>query len=273
MPVEPVDIGGFKIGAGQPLALLAGPCIIESTDHCLKIAESVAAICRRLAINYVFKCSFDKANRTSGQGFRGPGLESGLETLAEVKKKIGVPVVTDVHADRQAAPAAQVCDILQIPAFLCRQTDLLIAAAKSGKPVNVKKGQFMSPDQMASAVQKVQGAGNRRVLLTERGTFFGYGRLVNDYTAIIVMQAFAPVIFDATHSCQVPGGLGDQSGGLRQFVAPLAKAAVAAGADAIFLEVHDRPDEAKSDAATVYPLDGLEALLKSCLRIRQAAEH
>ncbi|MFQ5430804.1 MAG: 3-deoxy-8-phosphooctulonate synthase [Phycisphaerae bacterium] len=270
MPAAPVAIGSFAIGPDQPLALLAGPCVIESTDHCLRVADTTARLCERLGIHYVFKCSFDKANRTSAGGFRGPGLTDGLKTLARVRETIGVPILTDVHLPEQAAPAAAVCDLLQIPAFLCRQTDLLVAAAKTGKVVNVKKGQFMSPEQMSRAVDKVRAAGNDRVLLTDRGTFFGYGRLVNDLTCVPVMQGFAPVVFDATHSCQIPGGRGDQSGGMREFVPLLARAGIAAGADALFIEVHDRPDEAKSDAATVYPLDRLEDLLATCLRIRDA---
>lgn len=273
MSNQSVDVDSFKIGRGQPLALLAGPCIIESTDHCLLVARTVADICKRLGIHYVFKCSFDKANRTSAQGFRGPGLESGLQTLAKVKREIGVPIVTDIHTEAQAAPAAEIADILQIPAFLCRQTDLIVAAAKTGRVVNIKKGQFMSPEQMGQAVDKVRSTGNNRVLLTDRGTFFGYGRLVNDFTGIPIMQTFAPVVFDATHSCQIPGGQGHQSGGLRQYVPLLAKASMAAGADALFLEVHDKPDEAKSDPATVYPLDQLESLLTTCLRIREAASN
>ncbi|HWL94930.1 MAG TPA: 3-deoxy-8-phosphooctulonate synthase [Phycisphaerae bacterium] len=265
-----VDIGPFRIGAGQPLALIAGPCVIESTEHCLRVGERVAQICRRLGIHHIFKCSFDKANRTSIEGFRGPGIKAGLKTLAAVRKKLGVPVLTDVHLPEQAGPVGKVCDVLQIPAFLCRQTDLLVAAAETGRPVNVKKGQFMSPEQMAEAVNKVRAAGNDRVLLTDRGTFFGYGRLVNDFTCIPAMQRLAPVVFDATHSCQIPGGLGSQSGGLREYVPILARAAMAAGADALFIEVHDRPDSAKSDKATVYPLDGLEELLATCVRIREA---
>ncbi len=272
MSAPPVNVGPFSIGESQPLALVAGPCVIESTDHCLRVAEQVAAICRRLKISYVFKCSFDKANRTSIHGFRGPGLEDGLKTLAAVRAKIGVPVLTDVHLPDQAAPAAEACDMLQIPAFLCRQTDLLVAAARTGRPVNVKKGQFMAPEQMEQAVSKLREAGNERALVTDRGTFFGYGRLVNDLTGIPIMQRFAPVVFDATHSCQVPGGEGHRSGGHREFVPLLARAGVAAGADALFLEVHDRPESAKSDAATVYPLDRLEPLLKSCIRIREALQ-
>ena len=266
----PVDIGPFLIGRGQPLALIAGPFIIESTDHCLKVAETTARICERLGVNYIFKCSFDKANRTSAKGFRGPGSESGLRTLLEVKKTLGVTTLTDIHLPNQAAPVAEACDVLQIPAFLCRQTDLLTSAAKTGKPINIKKGQFMAPEQMQQAVNKVKDAGNDRVLVSDRGTFFGYGRLVNDFTCVPVMQAFAPVVFDATHSCQIPGGRGTESGGLREFVPILARASVAAGADALFIEVHDRPDEAKSDAATVFPLDELEALLATCLRVHEA---
>ncbi len=271
MHATPVDVGSFQIGAGAGFALIAGPCVIESTEHCLKIAEAVAGICRRLGVGYIFKSSFDKANRTSIHGFRGPGLESGLSTLQTVKQRVGVPVLTDIHVPDQAAAAGEVCDIVQIPAFLCRQTDLLVAAAATGRIINVKKGQFMAPEQMEQAVMKIREAGGKGALLTDRGTFFGYGRLVNDLTCIPIMQRFAPVVFDATHSCQIPGGQGHQSGGSPQFVPLLAKAAVAAGCDALFLEVHDRPAEAKSDPATVYPLDRLDALLTACCRIRQAA--
>lgn len=272
MPKESVDIGRFKIGPGEAPCLIAGPCIIESLDHCVRIADQAAEICRRLGVHYVFKASFDKANRTSVHSFRGPGLEEGLAILAETARRIDVPIVTDIHLPEQAAPAGEVCDIIQIPAFLCRQTDLILAAARTGKTVNIKKGQFMAPEQMAQSVEKVRDAGNDRVLLTDRGTFFGYGRLVNDFTAIPIMREIAPVVFDATHSCQLPGGQGHQSGGQRQFVPTLARAAAAAGADALFLEIHDRPDEAKSDAATVYPIDRLESLLSECVRIREALE-
>ncbi|MEK6643984.1 MAG: 3-deoxy-8-phosphooctulonate synthase [Planctomycetota bacterium] len=270
MAAPAVNVGSIKIGPGCDLVLIAGPCIIESTDHCLMIAEMAAKICSRLRIPYIFKCSFDKANRTSATGFRGPGLESGLKTLAEVKRKIGVPVLTDIHLPEHAAPAGEVCDVLQIPAFLCRQTDLIVAAAKTGRVVNIKKGQFMAPEQMIQAVTKSRSAGNANVLLTDRGTFFGYGRLVNDFACIPIMQEFAPVVIDATHSCQIPGGQGTQSGGLRQFVPLVARTGIAAGADALFLEIHDRPDEAKSDPATVFPLTELNELLKSCLAIRAA---
>jgi len=270
MPAPVVGIGPFQIGPGQPLALMAGPCVIESADHCLFIADRVAAVCRRLGVGYIFKASFDKANRTSIHGFRGPGLEAGLQILGQVRRESGIPVVTDIHLPEQAAAAGEVCEVLQIPAFLCRQTDLLVAAARTGRVVNVKKGQFMAPEQMKQAVDKLHHAGNDHVLLTDRGTFFGYGRLVNDMACIPRMQQFAPVVFDATHSCQVPGGQGHQSGGHRDLVPTLARAGIAAGADALFLEVHDRPAEAKSDAATVWPLDQLEPLLASCVRIYEA---
>ncbi len=265
-----VEIGGCKIGRGGPLALIGGPCVIESLDHCLMLADRIKRICRGLSIPFIFKESFDKANRTSIKGFRGPGLDVGLQILAKVREEIGLPVLSDVHLPAQAARVGEVCDCLQIPAFLCRQTDLLVAAAAAGRPVNIKKGQFMAPEQMVQAVNKVREAGNSQVLLTDRGTFFGYGRLVNDFTCIPTMQAFAPVVFDATHSCQLPGGQGTHAGGLRQFVPMLAKAAVAAGTDALFLEIHDNPGAAKSDPATVYPLDGLESLLTTCCRIREA---
>lgn len=263
-----VEIGTFKIGDAAPLAVIAGPCVIESTEHCLRVGETAAAICSELGLPYIFKCSFDKANRTSVRGFRGPGIEEGLGTLEAVKKALGVPVVTDIHLPDQANMVAEVCDILQIPAFLCRQTDLLQAAGATGRVVNVKKGQFMAPDQMGQAVAKVESGGGKAIL-TERGTFFGYGRLVNDFTGLPAMRAHAPVVIDATHSCQVPGGLGDRSGGLREYVPTIAKAGIAAGADVLFLEVHDNPDAAKSDAATVFPLDQLHTLLDQCRRISE----
>ena len=250
--------------------MIAGPCVIESREHTLRLAKEIAAVARRLDMPLVFKASFDKANRSSGDSFRGPGLEQGLDILGRVRAEVAVPILSDIHLPEQAAPAGNVLDCVQVPAFLCRQTDLLLAAGETGKCVNIKKGQFLSPDQMGNLVAKVTSTGNRNVLLTERGTFFGYHRLVNDLTAIPVMQAFAPVVFDATHSCQLPGAAGTQSGGQRQFIEPLALAAVAAGADALFLEVHDRPDQAKSDPATVFPLADLERLLSRCLAVRQA---
>ncbi len=263
-------IGSVVIGKGAPLALIAGPCVIESEDHTLALAGELKEICRRVELPLVFKASFDKANRSSITSFRGPGLDSGLAILARVRREMGLPVLSDIHGPEQAPPAGEVLDCLQIPAFLCRQTDLLSAAARTGRCVNVKKGQFMSPEEMSNVAGKLSEAGCDNFLLTERGTFFGYHRLVNDMTAIEKMQAFAPVVFDATHSCQLPGGAGTLSGGQRQYVGTLAAAAVAAGADALFLEVHPDPDKAKSDPATVLPLDQLELLLERLSRIAKA---
>jgi 2-dehydro-3-deoxyphosphooctonate aldolase (KDO 8-P synthase) len=237
------------------------------------MADEIAKITRRLGIGFVFKASYDKANRSSMDSFRGPGLEEGLRILADVRERIGAPVLSDIHETTQAVPAGEVLDIIQIPAFLCRQTDLVVAAAQTGKAVNIKKGQFISPDDMWLIVEKVRRSSNNdenAVLITERGTFFGYGRLVNDMTSIPRMAKMAPVIFDATHSCQLPGRGDKQSGGQREMVPTLAKAGVAAGAHALFLEVHDDPGPAMSDAATVWPLDQLFDLLQTCLRIYQA---
>jgi 2-dehydro-3-deoxyphosphooctonate aldolase (KDO 8-P synthase) len=234
------------------------------------MAEALAAVTRRLGVPFVFKASFDKANRSSIGSYRGPGMSTGLAILGEVGREIGVPVLTDVHLPLQAEVAAATVDCVQVPAFLCRQTDLLLAAGKTGRCVNVKKGQFMAPEEMGNVVEKIASTGNRNVLLTERGTFFGYSRLVNDMTSIHRMKQLAPVVFDATHSCQLPGGLGHQSGGDRAFVGLLARAAVAAGADALFMEVHDDPDNAQSDPATQYPLDQFETLLALCLRLARA---
>ncbi|HUW81259.1 MAG TPA: 3-deoxy-8-phosphooctulonate synthase [Phycisphaerae bacterium] len=263
-----VDVGGVTIGGGG-LCVIAGPCVIESRDHCLALGEHAAKVCDRLGLGYIFKASFDKGNRSRMASRRGPGLDEGLEILAAVKRTLGVPVTSDIHESDQAEGAAAVLDLLQIPAFLCRQTDLLLAAGRTRRPVNVKKGQFLSPEEMVGPVEKVRSTGNDNLVLTERGTFFGYHRLVNDMTAIPRMRALAPVVFDATHSCQLPGAAGDRSGGQRQFVPALARAAVAAGADALFLEIHDDPPRAFSDADTVWPLDRLESLLTDCLRIAQ----
>lgn len=256
------QIGLVSIGDGLPLALIAGPCVIESLDHTLLLAEHIKVICDDLSIPLIFKASFDKANRSSINSYRGPGLSDGLAILAKVRDTMNVPILSDIHTPDQAAPCGEVLDCIQIPAFLCRQTDLLIAAAKTGKCVNVKKGQFMSPEEMENVAVKLNESGCDNFLLTERGTFFGYNRLVNDMTAIERMKSFAPVVFDATHSCQQPGSAGTMSGGQRQFVGTLASAAVAVGTDAIFLEVHDNPDQAKSDPATVFPLNQLSDLLK-----------
>ena len=268
--ITEVAVGPVLIGEGRPLALLAGPCVIESERHTIRLAEAIREICARLNFPFIFKASFDKANRSSIESYRGPGLDEGLRILAKTRDAIDGPVVTDIHEASQAQPVGEVLDLIQIPAFLCRQTDLLAAAAKTGKPVNAKKGQFLSPEEMKNVVDKIKANGNEQVLLTERGTFFGYNRLVNDMTAIPRMRALAPVVFDATHSCQMPGGLGFQSGGNREYAATLAQAAVAAGADAIFIEVHDDPDNAMSDPATVWPLDQLEALLRKCQAIKAA---
>jgi 2-dehydro-3-deoxyphosphooctonate aldolase (KDO 8-P synthase) len=268
--INQTKLADITIGRFQPLALIAGPCVIESRDHTLRLADAIARITRGLGIPFIFKASYDKANRTSVDSFRGPGLDDGLPILAEVRRELNIPILSDVHTPQQVAPAGNVLDCLQVPAFLCRQTDLLLAVGFTGKCVNIKKGQFMSPEEMGNVVAKVGSTGNRSVLLTDRGTFFGYNRLVNDMTCISQMQKFAPVVFDATHSCQLPGGAGHQSGGLRQYVEPLALAALAAGADALFVEVHDDPDQARSDPATVYPLDGLERLLTRCIRVYEA---
>jgi 2-dehydro-3-deoxyphosphooctonate aldolase (KDO 8-P synthase) len=266
-----VTIGDIQCGPGQPLLWIAGPCVIESFDLTLTVAQRLREIADGLELPLVFKSSFDKANRTSGKSFRGPGLDEGLRTLDAVKQRTGLPVLTDIHECHQAAPAAQVCDVLQIPAFLARQTDLLLAAGQTGRTINVKKGQFMAPWDMKNVISKLEEVGNRNVLLTERGTTFGYGQLVNDMRAIPMMQELGrPVIFDATHSVQKPAGLGDRSGGERRMIPYLARAAVACGCDGIFLETHPRPDEALSDGPNMIPLDDLPALVKSCLRLRRA---
>ena len=261
------QIGPVRVGRGQRLALIAGPCVIESREHTLAMAEGIQRICAPREIPFVFKASFDKANRSSIHSFRGPGLEEGLSILADVRRQVELPVLTDVHLPEQAAPTGEVVDCVQVPAFLCRQTDLLVAAGRTGRCVNVKKGQFMSPEEMGNVGVKLVESGCRNFMLTERGTFFGYSRLVNDMTSIARMKAFAPVVFDATHSCQLPGGAGTLSGGQREYVATLAAAAVAAGTDVLFMEVHDDPDNAKSDPATVYPLDQLAKLLERLTRL------
>ena len=236
----------------SPFFIIAGPCVIESAEQCVTIAQHVGQVCRKVGLSYIFKASFDKANRSSNASFRGPGLKEGLAVLKRVKDEVGVPVLTDIHEPDQAATVAHVVDILQVPAFLARQTDLLIACGRTGRTVNIKKGQFMAPAEMGNAVEKVRSAGSSQIILTERGTFFGYNRLVNDFTAIPQMKAFGcPVVFDITHSTQQPAGLGHASGGNPQYSPMLARAAVAAGVDGLFLECHPDPKNAKSDAATV----------------------
>ncbi|QOJ15563.1 MAG: 3-deoxy-8-phosphooctulonate synthase [Planctomycetia bacterium] len=263
-------IGPHTVGSGHPLLLVGGPCVIESRDHCLRLAAAISSAARRFELPFVFKASFDKANRSSVSSFRGPGLEEGLSVLADVRREIGVPVLSDVHEAAQAAAAGEVLDCVQIPAFLCRQTDLLLACAQTGRCVNIKKGQFLAPEKMQLAAEKVRTAGNANVLLTDRGSFFGYERLVNDLTGLSVMRQFAPVIFDATHSVQQPGSAGSVTGGERRHIPLLSRAAIAAGVDGLFLEIHDDPPRAKSDAATVWPLDQLDALLGECVRVRAA---
>jgi 2-dehydro-3-deoxyphosphooctonate aldolase (KDO 8-P synthase) len=254
------------------LFLIAGPCVIESGEHAVLMARALAAAAGAAGLPLVFKASFDKANRTSLHSYRGPGLEAGLEILGRVKAESGVRLTTDIHEPWQAERAAQVCDVLQIPAFLCRQTDLLLAAGRTGARVNVKKGQFVSPWDMRYAVEKVRSTGNEKVWLTERGTTFGYQNLVVDMRSLAVMRSLGcPVVFDATHSVQLPGGAGSASGGQREFIEPLARAAVAAGIDGLFLEVHDRPEQALSDPATQFPLAELPRLLDTLLRIHRAA--
>ena len=253
------------------LFIIAGPCVIESRELCLTVGSRVKSICDKLGIDYIFKASFDKANRSSNASFRGPGVDAGLKILDTVKRELGVPVLTDIHESEQAAIVAQVVDVLQIPAFLARQTDLLISAAKTGKRINVKKGQFMAPQEMGNVVEKIRASGGRDVMLTERGTFFGYNRLVNDFTGLAVMKSFnVPVVFDITHSTQQPAGLGNQSGGNPQFSPLLARAAIATGCvDGLFLECHPDPRNAKSDAATMMNLIDVEALLTQCQQIAQ----
>jgi 2-dehydro-3-deoxyphosphooctonate aldolase (KDO 8-P synthase) len=258
-------IGDVEVGLDGPLFVMAGPCVIESEEGCLRIAERLVQIAARTGVRMVFKASFDKANRSSFSSFRGPGLTEGMRILAKVRTESGLPMMTDIHEAGQAAEAAATVDCLQVPAFLCRQTDLLCACAETGKPVSVKKGQFLSPTEMGNVVDKMRACRNDQVILTERGTFFGYNRLVNDMTGIPVMQGFGcPVVFDATHSTQQPGGLGAASGGRREMAPLLARAAVAAGANGLFLEVHPEPEKALSDAASMMPLDWLEGLVRAC---------
>src|SRR5262245_13035169 len=270
---NPAQIGPHRCGRGCPLLLIAGPCVIESPELTLSIARQLKQFVAGLPVQLVFKASFDKANRTSGAAFRGAGLSAGLKILASVKQETGLPVTTDIHESDQAEPVARVCDLLQIPAFLARQTDLLVAAAKTGRAVNVKKGQFMAPWDMRSVLAKLNAAGCPNVLLCERGTFFGYGRLVNDMRALPQMQALgAPVVFDATHSVQEPGGLGTATGGNREMVEPLARAATAIGIDGLFFEVHPDPDHAPSDGPNMIRLDEFPNVLRRVMGIRQAVE-
>jgi 2-dehydro-3-deoxyphosphooctonate aldolase (KDO 8-P synthase) len=262
-PVTPVSVGELVFGGDRPFVLIAGPCVIESERHASDLAERLVEVTRRIGVPFIFKASYDKANRTSGTSFRGPGLEEGLRVLAAIKSRLQVPILTDIHEPSHAAAAAAVADVLQIPAFLCRQTDLLIAAARTGKAVNIKKGQFLAPEDVKHAVAKVVGAGNPRVIVTERGTSFGYHNLVVDMRAFpVIRELGVPVVFDVTHGLQLPGGGDGVTAGLGQYIEPLASAGVAAGVDGVFLEVHDDPAHARSDAQNALPLDRLEPLLQ-----------
>lgn len=273
MPNNPATIGPYRCGQRQPLLLIVGPCVIENETLTLTIAERLRQITAGLPLQLIFKASFDKANRTSLDSFRGPGLDEGLRILEQVRSQHGLPVTTDIHESAQAAPVAEVCDLLQIPAFLARQTDLLLAAARTGRAVHVKKGQFLAPWDMQHVVGKLSAAGCENILLGERGTFFGYGRLVNDMKALPQMRALGtPVVFDATHSVQEPGGLGGRTGGNRALVEPLARAAVAIGVDGLFFETHPDPDRSPSDGPNMIPLDQLAGVLTRLLRLRAVVE-
>jgi 2-dehydro-3-deoxyphosphooctonate aldolase (KDO 8-P synthase) len=266
-----VDLGSrVKCGDGQPMVVIAGPCVVESRDLAFEVATTMKEICSRVGVNYVFKASYDKANRTAASSFRGPGRDEGLAVLAEIRDSLGLPVLTDIHESADAEIAAKVVDVLQIPAFLCRQTDLLVAAAKTGKAVNVKKGQFLAPWEMRNVVDKLRSAGGENVMVTERGSSFGYNTLVVDYRSLPQLRlAGAPVIFDVTHSVQQPGGQGTSSGGQREFAGTLARAAVAVGVDGLFMEVHPDPDKGLSDGPNMIPLHRVEKLLAQLVKIRQ----
>ena len=273
--VHEFEVGTVHIGSGE-LFLIAGPCVIESEAHAMKIAETVTAITHELSVPYIFKASFDKANRTSLKSFRGPGVKEGARILRKIAEKFHVPVLTDIHEPEQAEPVAEAVDVLQIPAFLCRQTDLLIAAAKTGRAINVKKGQFVAPWDMRYAVEKIHESGNDHVFLTERGSSFGYNNLVVDMRSLAIMRNFAPVVFDATHSVQLPSvgsgnGGAQQSGGQPEFIPVLSRAAVATGVDGVFMEVHDNPAQAKSDGANALPLSRLKETLQRLLAVHRAA--
>lgn len=276
MQPTPVTIGTpqripLQVGHGQPLLLIGGPCALESEELARRIAGTMQEICAKLNLSYVFKASFDKANRTSLDSYRGPGMSEGLAILSRLREELAVPVVSDIHEASQAKEASHVLDIIQIPAFLCRQTDILSAASATGKVINLKKGQFVSPWDMENAVRKIRGSGTSEVMLVERGTTFGYNNLVVDMRGLPIMRSFnCPVIYDATHSVQLPGGAGGSSGGQREFIAPLTRAAVAAGIDGIFMEIHPDPAKALCDGPNSMPLDSMEAFLRHIVRIRQA---
>ena len=268
-----VSIRNFSIGRGQPLAFIAGPCVIESHESCLRLADKLKNIFQTRKIPFIFKASYDKANRTSVNSYRGPGIKEGIKILADIKKRLDLPILSDVHCEEDVSIISETLDIMQIPAFLCRQTDLILAVAKTGKPINVKKGQFLAPWDMKSVVEKIRSTGNEQILLTERGTSFGYNNLVSDMRSLVIMRELGyPVIYDATHSVQLPGGQGNVSGGERNMVAPLARAAVATGCDGLFLEVHETPEKALSDAATMLPLKDLPYLVEQVLEIHRIVQ-
>ena len=267
-PVSPVRVGPVTIGGGHPFVLIGGPCVIESETHALMLAEAVSGIARRSGVPFIFKASYDKANRTSIRSFRGPGLDAGLRVLEKIKMQVGVPILTDIHEPGQAEPVSAVADVLQIPAFLSRQTDLIVAAARTGRVINLKKGQFLAPQDMRHAIEKVTASGNTRVLVTERGHSFGYHNLVVDMRSFPMLRELGcPVVYDATHSLQLPGAGDGVTAGQGQYIEPLAAAAMAAGVDGLFVEVHDNPAQARSDAENALPLDRLEPLLRRLVRI------
>ena len=266
-------VGSVKIGLAEKFFVIAGPCVIESESLCLEIAEDLVEIQEKTGVPFIFKASFDKANRSSINGFRGPGLETGLAVLEKVRATTGLPILTDIHEPSQAVAAGEVVDCLQIPAFLCRQTDLLVACGKTQKAVNVKKGQFLSPEEMKNTIEKIYSTGNRKIFLTERGTFFGYNRLVNDMTSIAAMQHLGcPVVFDSTHSTQLPGGLGHASAGRRELAPLLARSSMAAGANGLFMEVHPNPDKALCDAECMLPIEHIEPLVRICRKIFEVVQ-
>lgn len=266
--IREIDIRGRKLGGDNPLFIIAGPCVIESEDIVFSTAERLKDICNKTGLPLLFKSSYDKANRTSLSSYRGPGLETGLRILSDLRSKFDLPVISDVHSIEEVKPASEVLDVLQIPAFLCRQTDLVLAASNTGKPVNIKKGQFLAPWDVKNIIDKFTSTGNQDLFITERGTSFGYNNLVVDFRGFPVMRSLGyPVIFDVTHSLQLPGGMGKSSGGQREFAGPLAKAAVAAGLDGLFIEVHPEPDKALCDGPNMIRLDELETLLKTCKAI------
>jgi 2-dehydro-3-deoxyphosphooctonate aldolase (KDO 8-P synthase) len=266
--VKPIQVGGLTVGTGAPLLLIAGPCVIESESHAVAVARAVRDIASRTGVQYIFKASYDKANRTSGRSYRGPGLAEGIRVLNRVRDEVGVPVLTDIHEPSHAAAAGEVADVLQIPAFLSRQTDLLVAAARTGRAINIKKGQFLAPADMRHAIMKVVDAGNDRVIVTERGVSFGYNNLVVDMRAFPILRAIGyPVVYDVTHSLQLPGGGDGVTAGQAEFIEPMASAGVAAGVDGVFMEVHERPEHARSDAQNALRLELLEPLLRRLVRI------